>query len=112
MRQTESLPDIKLAGAEGFEPTNAGSKDRCLTTWLRPSIEAARDASRHRAAWPQRAAVLFASDRPTRKDAPTALEINRLDGALLRFPVFKNAEYRRPAPGQQRILRSGFQQSR
>src|SRR5437016_12801321 len=28
----------KLAGAEGFEPTNAGSKDRCLTTWLRPSI--------------------------------------------------------------------------
>src|ERR1044072_1353675 len=27
-----------LAGAGGFEPTNAGSKDRCLTTWLRPSI--------------------------------------------------------------------------
>src|SRR5687767_12653701 len=25
-----------LAGAGGFEPTNAGSKDRCLTTWLRP----------------------------------------------------------------------------
>src|SRR5437870_10984738 len=29
---------LSLAGAEGFEPTNAGSKDRCLTTWLRPSI--------------------------------------------------------------------------
>src|SRR6185369_17481031 len=29
---------IVLAGAGGFEPTNAGSKDRCLTTWLRPSI--------------------------------------------------------------------------
>jgi hypothetical protein len=28
----------ELAGAGGFEPTNAGSKDRCLTTWLRPSI--------------------------------------------------------------------------
>src|ERR1051325_6838414 len=25
----------RLAGAGGFEPTNAGSKDRCLTTWLR-----------------------------------------------------------------------------
>src|SRR2546430_3157604 len=30
----------KLAGAEGFEPTNAGSKDRCLTTWRRPSKSA------------------------------------------------------------------------
>ena len=29
---------MDLAGAGGFEPTNAGSKDRCLTTWLRPSI--------------------------------------------------------------------------
>jgi hypothetical protein len=29
---------INLAGAGGFEPTNAGSKDRCLTTWLRPRI--------------------------------------------------------------------------
>ena len=30
---------LKLAGAEGFEPTNAGSKDRCLTTWRRPSMK-------------------------------------------------------------------------
>ena len=29
----------KLAGAGGLEPTNAGSKDRCLTTWLRPNAE-------------------------------------------------------------------------
>src|SRR5437762_3689462 len=29
----------KVAGAGGFEPTNAGSKDRCLTTWLRPNIK-------------------------------------------------------------------------
>ena len=27
----------EMAGAEGFEPANAGSKDRCLTTWLRPN---------------------------------------------------------------------------
>lgn len=25
-----------LAGAEGFEPSNAGTKNRCLTTWRRP----------------------------------------------------------------------------
>jgi hypothetical protein len=31
--------DNVLAGAGGFEPTNAGSKDRCLTTWLRPSAD-------------------------------------------------------------------------
>ena len=27
-----------LAGAVGFEPTNGGSKGRCLTTWRRPII--------------------------------------------------------------------------
>ncbi len=27
-----------LAGAEGFEPSHAGSKVPCLTAWLRPSI--------------------------------------------------------------------------
>ncbi len=27
-----------MAGAAGFEPTNAGVKDPCLTPWLRPSI--------------------------------------------------------------------------
>jgi hypothetical protein len=27
----------KLAGAEGFEPSNGGSKGRCLTIWLRPN---------------------------------------------------------------------------
>ena len=26
----------KVAGAVGFEPTNAGSKSRCLTAWRRP----------------------------------------------------------------------------
>ena len=29
-------PDL-LAGAAGFEPANAGTKNRCLTTWLRPN---------------------------------------------------------------------------
>ena len=31
------IPICEMAGAEGFEPANAGSKDRCLTTWLRPN---------------------------------------------------------------------------
>ena len=26
-----------LAGAAGFEPTNVGTKSRCLTTWRRPN---------------------------------------------------------------------------
>src|SRR5205814_963254 len=30
-----------LAGAAGFEPANAGTKNRCLTTWRRPSRRAA-----------------------------------------------------------------------
>ena len=29
---------IKMAGAVGFEPTDAGSKDPCLTAWLHPSV--------------------------------------------------------------------------
>ena len=28
-----------MAGVEGFEPSNAGVKVLCLTTWLHPSIE-------------------------------------------------------------------------
>ena len=28
---------VRLAGAAGFEPANAGTKNRCLTTWRRPS---------------------------------------------------------------------------
>lgn len=28
---------FNIAGAEGFEPTNGGSKNRCLTAWRRPS---------------------------------------------------------------------------
>ena len=28
----------KVAGAVGFEPTNAGSKSRCLTAWRRPNL--------------------------------------------------------------------------
>ncbi len=27
-----------MAGAVGFEPTNDGTKSRCLTTWPRPTI--------------------------------------------------------------------------
>ena len=27
-----------MAGVAGFEPTNAGVRDRCLTTWLHPNV--------------------------------------------------------------------------
>lgn len=27
-----------MAGSEGFEPPNAGTKTRCLTTWPRPTV--------------------------------------------------------------------------
>ena len=27
-----------LAGVAGFEPTNVGTKSRCLTTWRHPNI--------------------------------------------------------------------------
>ena len=30
--------NLKLAGAVGFEPTNADSKNRCLTAWRRPKL--------------------------------------------------------------------------
>jgi hypothetical protein len=31
------LKYFSMAGAEGFEPSNNGSKVRCLTTWRRPN---------------------------------------------------------------------------
>ncbi len=31
-----------LAGAAGFEPANAGTKNRCLTTWRRPNMGGGR----------------------------------------------------------------------
>ncbi len=40
-RATQNLPTSVgrtwLAGAEGFEPPNVGTRIRCLTTWRRPS---------------------------------------------------------------------------
>ena len=34
----------RMAGAEGFEPPNVGTKNRCLTTWPRPSVVACKKA--------------------------------------------------------------------
>src|SRR5437660_5174359 len=98
----------KLAGAEGFEPTNAGSKDRCLTTWLRPSIlaEQSREEFARRT---QRRFVVAAPNRLTRKRAPAGFEFDRLNGALLSVLIFKNPEYGRAAPRQHRCARSRFQ---
>lgn len=28
----------EMAGAAGFEPANADTKNRCLTTWRRPTM--------------------------------------------------------------------------
>src|SRR5262245_23790868 len=89
-----SLITEGLAGAEGFEPTNADSKDRCLTTWLRPSILA--DQSREQSACrTHRASIVTAPNRLTRKRAPTSFEFDRLNGALLSVLIFTNPEYRR-----------------
>src|SRR6185369_5398036 len=41
----ELAANLRLAGAAGFEPANAGTKNRCLTTWRRPSIGAHRRES-------------------------------------------------------------------
>lgn len=37
-----------MAGAGGIEPTNAGSKNRCLTTWLRPNKKLFKKLTRKR----------------------------------------------------------------
>src|SRR5678815_2155085 len=67
-----------MAGAGGFEPTNAGSKDRCLTTWLRPSIRILRfNARRFRAL---RVQIFFARQSNTGKDPPTAFLAQGVSG--------------------------------
>src|SRR5437016_9399865 len=101
----KSVPLLKLAGAEGFEPTNAGSKDRCLTTWRRPNIIgphqrpqiSANRLCEDFACRAHRTSIEAAPNRPTRKDAPTSLEFDRLNGAYLRIPAVKNPKHRRPA---------------
>ena len=35
--QSKLQPVFSLAGVAGFEPTNVGTKSRCLTTWRRPN---------------------------------------------------------------------------
>ncbi len=41
MHKMKCLGDMcSLAGAPGFEPGNADTKNRCLTTWRRPNSEA------------------------------------------------------------------------
>lgn len=40
--QRRSSQMNRMAGTEGFEPPNAGTKTRCLTTWPRPNILSSR----------------------------------------------------------------------
>ncbi len=37
LSDTVSCAGAELAGAGGLEPPNGGTKNRCLTTWLRPN---------------------------------------------------------------------------
>src|SRR6185437_5239352 len=54
-----------LAGAEGFEPSNAGIKIRCLTTWRRPNRpEIQRFSGKRRTPWGTKAADHRASFAP------------------------------------------------
>src|SRR3981081_3459144 len=53
--RTRGKPLQSLAGAEGFEPSDAGIKIRCLTAWLRPN------------AWPKRRRTILTE--PTRYNA-------------------------------------------
>lgn len=34
---------LKVVGVEGIEPSNGGSKDRCLTTWLYSTARSPRE---------------------------------------------------------------------
>jgi hypothetical protein len=35
-----------MAGVQGFEPWNGGTKTRCLTTWLHPNFEIGLDCQK------------------------------------------------------------------
>jgi hypothetical protein len=37
LQPTVKFHDQYLAGAPGFEPGDGGTKNRCLTAWLRPT---------------------------------------------------------------------------
>ncbi len=37
-KKTSAREVLLLAGLAGFEPTNAGIKNRCLTTWRQPNF--------------------------------------------------------------------------
>jgi hypothetical protein len=58
-----------LAGAEGIEPSNAGIKIQCLTTWRRPTRVAPYKASRAR---PQTGLAIGQMPGQTRVFGPVA----------------------------------------
>src|SRR5205823_3786829 len=58
-----------------------------------------------------RASIETAPNRSTRKDAPTSLEFDRLNGAFLRIPAVKNPKHCRPAARQQGLFRTGLHES-
>src|SRR5439155_20827397 len=54
------------------------------------------------------ASIEAAPNRSTRKDAPTSLEFDHLNGAFLRIPAVENPTNSRPATGQQSRFRAGL----
>ena len=94
----------KLAGAEGIEPSNAGIKIQCLTTWRRPSRSGTPITRPRRGRNPVKIAV------PTRLSGRLrgwgCIVIRSLPPPPPTSHVRAKAEYRRVAqPG--RALRSG-----
>lgn len=51
--KTATLQNV--AGVAGFEPTNAGTKNRCLTTWRHPNNKTTKGASLKRVSQKQEA---------------------------------------------------------
>src|SRR5437588_5708228 len=58
-----------------------------------------------------RTSIEAAPNRSTRKDAPTSLEFDHLNGAYLRIPAVKNPKHRRPTARHQRRFRARLHKS-
>ena len=64
--ERSGLPDVLVAGEVGIEPTNAGIKIRCLTTWRLPKGNRSRATTSTCGQRPQRVAVQRASNKSGR----------------------------------------------
>src|SRR4249920_2602965 len=91
----QSLFNPNKAGAEGFEPSNTGFKDLCLTTWRRPNSSAI-----HSRRWYKNTPQIFQPRyRPSYPDCPVLFQ----PGSSIHcfFVPVKTAEECRATPGKQ-----------